>query len=158
MKDSERHDGSTSLCFILCSLLVFCRNECLGSLMVSLSWHFNGRGTLVCSLRINMARLFSLRGYFHWPNRIFPFTPYICVSGRQAVFFQWLAAERVSSLKDLLAMMAGCCIGVMKKGLIFTFLNQWNMKFSLVSYRDWRKHVKNVIFDIFRSETTVHLQ
>lgn len=79
------------LCAALCVLLgffFFWRNECLGSLMVSLSRHFNGCGTLVCSLRINMVRLFFLRGYFHWPNRIFPFTPYICVRGRQAVFFQ----------------------------------------------------------------------
>lgn len=39
MKDSERQEGSTSLCFMLCSFLGFCRNECLGSLMVSLSRH-----------------------------------------------------------------------------------------------------------------------
>lgn len=131
MKDSEMHEGSTSLCFILCSFLFFCWNECLGSLMVSLSRHFNGCGTLVCSLRINMARLFFLRGYFHWPNRIFPFTPYICASGRQAVFFQWLAAERVCSLEDLLVTAAaGCCIWVIKKGWNFTFLNQWNMTSS----------------------------
>lgn len=109
-------------CVLFFSFFFFRRNKCLGSLMVSHSRHFNGCGTLVCSLRINMVRLFFLRGYFHWPNRIFPFTPYICARGQQAVFFQWLAAERVRALKDLSATTAGRCLLVMTTGLIFTFL------------------------------------
>lgn len=61
--------------------------ECVGSLIVSLSWHFNGRATLVSGLAISMVKLFPLRGYFHWPDRIFPFTPQICVTKQPAVFF-----------------------------------------------------------------------
>lgn len=43
---------------------------------ISVSWHFNGRGTLVSELSISMVKLFPLRAYFHWPNRIFPLAPW----------------------------------------------------------------------------------
>ena len=48
-------------------------SECVGSLILSLSWCVNGRWAIVSGASISMAKLFPLRGYFHWPNSIFPF-------------------------------------------------------------------------------------
>lgn len=67
------HEGSSSL--TAQSFAVLWCTECMGSLIVSLPSHFNGRGRLVSGPSISMIKLFPLRAYFHWPDRVFPFTP-----------------------------------------------------------------------------------
>lgn len=96
--------------------------ECVGSLIVSLSRHFNGRGTLVSGPGISMVKLFPLRGYFHWPNSIFPFTPSnLCKKTASCVFpfpIRCLVIQGARSgcaLMYLLCNITGRCALILKK-------------------------------------------
>ena len=116
------YTGSSSLCSILC----FWCTECVSSLIVSLSWHFNGRGTLVSGPSISMVKLFPLGGYFHWPNRIFPFTPSnLCKKTASCVFPLFpihclvIQGEKNNCFDVFIgSFLTGCCTWILKKGVL----------------------------------------